>query len=402
MLTRGCNFACTWCFAGSSPRAREFLPFRVVSRLTSEAVALGTSLFVLTGGEPLMYRDPDLNAPAAEGGHLFAVIDMIRDTAERAGREVRILVFDDVALISPAIAGHFAARHVGLCTKGDTLHPELQDYKVNQRGAFVRMQRGYANLSAAGYGQDPRLRVVVNSVLDRTTYDGMIDMHDWVMRQGFDHSIVPVHYCGNATNEDQEAGIHSLHVKILYDVIARVDRDRFGIEWTPWSAFTYNKTCNRNRSGLHVRATGEVTACSESPGPAEISDYTFGVATDPEFSLVTLVRSERLRKYRGAFAAGEGNFVCSSARCDLYANHLCQGGCATRSAYSRVDLETGLIVPNADPTRYSRNREDPLCPAWTELARRQGVLRTELLRETHERLLANATCLCPGEFPWEE
>lgn len=400
MLTRGCNFSCTWCFAGSSPGERDYLPFATLHRLTEEAVSLGTSLFILTGGEPLVYRDRELDLPSKDGGHLFAVIDMILETARRHAKDVKILVFDDVALINQKIARGFADRRVGLCTKADTLISELQDYKVNQRRAFNKMQRGYGHLRDAGYGTDPDLRVVVNSVLDHTTFDGMIDLHDWVMRCGFDHSIVPVHYCGNAIDEDQEAGIHSLHVKVLYDLISRIDRDRFDVNWRPWSAFPYNKTCNRNRSGLHIRANGDVTACSESPDSDETPLYTFGNALDPEFSLVQTVKDQRLRNYRREFARGEGDYICSSERCDLYANELCQGGCATRSAYSQMDFETGLIQRNDNPERYSKKREDPLCPAWTELAIRQGILRDGLLRETFDRLVRNSRSITGDAYPW--
>ena len=401
MLTRGCNFECTWCFASSSPLQKDIIPYGILEKLTADAVDIGTSLFILTGGEPLMYHDPALGRQQGRGDHFFRVVDMIRRTAAAAGREVKILTFDDVALITPEIARRFADYKVGLCTKGDTLIAELQDYKVNQVGAFDKMTRGYQNLIDAGYGKDPALRLVVNSVLDHTTFDGMVDLHSWVMDHGFDHSIVPVHYCGNAVNEDQEGGIHSPHVKVLLDLIARVDADRYGIVWKPWSAFTYDKTCNRNLSGLHVRADGNVTACSESPGPDETDRYTFGNVTTPGFSLKDLVASERLRQYRDEFAHGYGTYVCNPDVCDLNANDLCRGGCATRSAYSKIDPETGLIVQNTNPHNYSEHREDPFCPAWTVLAERQGVLRPGVLQEIHERLLAKSTSLQPVDFPYQ-
>ncbi|MBI2145789.1 radical SAM protein [Candidatus Woesearchaeota archaeon] len=401
MITRGCNFECTWCFAGSDPYQRDYLPFNVLESLTTEAADIGVSLFVLTGGEPLVYKDPALGKQKERGDHFFRIVQMIRDTYNRKDNPAKILTFDDVALITPKIAKNFADFEVGLCTKGDTLNPELQDFKVNQSGAFKKMQQGYENLMHVGYGKNPKLRLVVNSVLDHTTFDGIIDLHLWVMKNGFDHSIVPVHYCGNAENEDQEAGIHSPHVKVLYDLITRIDAAYFGVKWEAWSAFTYNKTCNRNRSGLHIRADGDVTACSESPGRSETNKYTFGnVLSDKNFSLRTLANSQQLAAYREEFAKGHGTYVCSPKVCDLYANDLCQGGCATRSAYSKIDYETGLIVKNDNPHSYSEFREDPLCPAWTVLAERQGVLKKSLLREIHDRLLSNSQSIEAREFPF--
>ncbi|MAF95667.1 MAG: hypothetical protein CMM60_07945 [Rhodospirillaceae bacterium] len=401
MITKGCNFECTWCFAESGPLMKEYLPFNILERLTAEGLESGVQLFVLTGGEPLMYRDPALGKQGTRGIHFFRIVEMIRETAARMGTPTKILTFDDVALITPEIAERFAEFEVGLCTKGDTLNAELQEYKVNQSGAFRKIQEGYRNLMNAGYGRDQKLRLVVNSVLDHTTFDGMIDLHLWVMENGFDHSIVPVHYCGNAEDEDQEAGIHSPHVKVLYDLLARIDSKYFELDWTPWSAFTYNKSCNRNRSGLHIRASGDVTACSESPDRTATDRYTFGNVFDDGFSLKSLAGSERLARYRTEFAEGHGTYVCSPDVCDLYANDLCQGGCATRSAYSKIDTESGLIIKNDNHHNYSEKREDPLCPAWTVLAERQNVLRQGLLESIHQRLLAKTARIEAVDFPYQ-
>ncbi|MBU1148985.1 radical SAM protein [Patescibacteria group bacterium] len=400
MLTKGCNFECPYCFANSGPAQKEYIPLRILRSVVSEAVDLGTSLFVLTGGEPLIYKDPELPRQENRGDHFFAVVEMILNAYGEAGKKAKILTFDDVALITPEIAKKFAEYEVGLCAKADTLIPELQDFKVNQAGAFKRMQRGYKNLMVAGYGKNPNLNLVVNSVLDQTTFDGMVDLHIWVMENGFDHSIVPVHYCGSAENEDQEAGIHSPHVKVLYDLISRIDRKMFGVEWMPWSAFTFNKSCNRNRSGLHIRANGDVTACSESPGKNETERYTFGNVFSNNFSLREIVQGPKLYAYRKEFAQGYGIFVCSPQVCDLYAHNLCQGGCATRSAYSKIDLTTGLVVKNTDSHNYSERREDPLCPAWTVLAQRQGILKEGLLGEIHKRLLEKSKRIKPEDFPF--
>ena len=403
MITRGCNFECTWCYANSGPKEKEFLPFKLLKSITEEAAELGVKLFILTGGEPLIYRDPALGAQrGGQADHFFAIVEMIREVYKNKGKTPKILTFDDVALITPEIAKRFAENEVGLCTKGDTLIPELQDYKVNQGGAFEKMQRGYQNLIDAGYGKNPKLRVVVNSVLDHTTFDGMIDLHMWVMKNGFDHSIVPIHFCGNAENEEQERGVLSPHVKVLYDLISRIDKKIFNMDWTPWAAFPYNKTCNRNRSGLHIRSNGDITACSESPGKDETPRYTFSNVFEKGFSLKTLAKSSRMTQYREQFSEGHGTYVCSPDVCDLNKNHLCLGGCAVRSAYSKVDYSTGLITKNENLHNYSEHREDPLCPAWTVLAEKQGALKPGLLQSIHNRLLEKSKTIKKEEFEFEE
>lgn len=395
MLTKRCNFKCTWCFAASGPSAREHLPFRRLEAAIRQAARIGTKLFILTGGEPLLYRDEET------GKGFFNVVDCILSIYREAGEEARILTFDDVALITRDTARKFAERWVGLCAKADTLDPELQDYKLQTPGAFRRMMQGYQNLWDAGYGKPGGPPIVVNSVLDHTTFEGMIDLHFWVREHGMEHSIVPVHYCGNAVGEDQEAGIHSPHVKALYDLIARIDGDCFSDPWTPWSAFPKNKTCNRNLSGLHVRSSGLVTACSESPArmpgdPLQTDRYIFGNILREEIS--DIAESGKLAGYREEFQRGVGEYVCNPEVCDLNRHDLCRGGCATRSAYSVMDYATGLISISSDPTRYSRFREDPLCPAWTVLAERQGILRPGLLDEIHDRLIRTSKRIDPAAY----
>jgi len=384
MLTKRCNFKCTWCFAAAGPHETEYLDFARVEATVEQACHIGTKLFILTGGEPLMYRDRVRNKS------FFDVTDCIFSTYAKHNKEVKVLLFDDVALISDRIAARLAEQRIGLCTKGDTLDAELQDYKLQTHGAFKQMMKGYENLWAAGYGKKGGPPIVVNSVLDHTTFEGMIDLHFWVKEHGMDHSIVPVHYCGNAVGEDQEAGIHSPHVKVLYDLISRIDRDYFQDVWTPWSAFPKNKTCNRNLSGLHIRADGLVTACSESPAmdpqdPSKTDRYIFGNINQDQIS--DIASSDKLENYRQEFQAGVGEYVCNPQVCDLNKNDLCRGGCATRSAYSAMDYDTGLISGNQDRHRYSQFREDPLCPAWTVLAEKQGVLSPGLLDEIHNRLV---------------
>jgi len=39
---------------------------------------------------------------------------------------------------------------------------------------------------------------------------------------------------------------------------------------------------------------------------------------------------------------------------------------------------------------YSQGREDPLCPAWTVLAQKQGVLKEGVYGNVVENLLANS------------
>ncbi len=57
---------------------------------------------------------------------------------------------------------------------------------------------------------------------------------------------------------------------------------------------------------------------------------------------------------------------------------------------SFILLPTRLIVQNTNTQAYSQGREDPLCPAWTVLAQKQGVLKEGVYEQVVEGLLVNS------------
>jgi hypothetical protein len=113
--------------------------------------------------------------------------------------------------------------------------------------------------------------------------------------------------------------------------------------------------------------------------------YTFGnIKSD---NLTDMIRSDKFNSFKTDFNNREGQYICNPDVCDLNANYLCRGGCATRSAYSKIDPKTGLITQNTMMEAYSKGREDPLCPGWTVLAQKQGVLKEGLYEKVLNDLL---------------
>ncbi|MFH1453396.1 MAG: radical SAM protein [Armatimonadota bacterium] len=384
-LTSACNLRCVHCYRPSEEWDKLLIDFNTVTKIIEQSLMLGVRFFILTGGEPLMYSSSDNTGKEYS---YFDVVDKIQEVYGRAGVPVKVLTFTDVALIDENAAKMLAERKVGLCLKRDTLDHDIQDGIAGVPGASKDIEKGYENLFKAGYGKDPSLAVSVNQVLRKGKFDTLkdsIELHRWVRSNGMEHSVVPIHYCGEAIDEAQEDGIHPLEVKALYDIMAEIDRTEFNDQWTVYSAFPKNKTCNRPGRGVHIRATGKVTACSESP---LIDPYVYGDINKE--NLTDIVNSERFKKFRSDFDKREGKYICNADTCDLNKNFLCRGGCATRSAFSRINPDTGLIEQNTNMLAYSEGREDPLCPAWVVLAQRQGILEEGLYEEVVDRLLKDS------------
>jgi radical SAM protein with 4Fe4S-binding SPASM domain len=383
-LTAACNFRCIWCYRPDEEWGKDIIDFDMVARVIEQSVDLGVRFFVLTGGEPLMYK--------SQGKNYFDVVDKIHTVFERARIEPKVLTFTDVALINRKTAQMLAERKVGLCLKKDSLDPEIQDMIVGVKGGLSKMDEGYQNLFDVGYGSRLDLPASVNTVLAKaiftkggktinTLYDD-IDLHRWIRSHGMEHSIVPIHYCGEAIDETQEEGIHPLEVKALYDILSTIDAIEFNDPWRVFSAFPKNKTCNRPGRGVHIRATGKVTSCSESP---LIGPYTFG--NIKETRLTEIIRAKKFGYFKAEFGERKGRYICNPDICDLNRNYLCRGGCATRSAYSQIDPNTGHIKKNTNMLAYGQGREDPLCPGWIVLAQKQGVLKEGVYEQAVDNLL---------------
>lgn len=390
-LTAACNFKCTHCYKPKEEWNKSVLEFETISSTVNEAVnKLGTRFFVLTGGEPLMYNSKDKNGNQKD---YFDVVDLIRNISIRAGIKPNVLTFSDVALINSKKAKQLAEKEVSLCLKRDTLDHKIQNKILNVPGGSQKMVKGYENLFAAGYGRNKKLSVSVNQVLRKgefNTLKGSVDLHLWVKENGMEHSVVPIHLCGSAENDEQD--LNPLEVKALYDINAAIDGMIFDDPWKVYSAFPKDKTCNRPGRGVHARVTGNITACSESP---LIKDYIFGNIN--ESNLLEIVRSEQYQIFKEEFKKREGKYICNPEVCDLNSNNICRGGCATRSAYSRINPKTGLIEKNDNELAYTRGREDPLCPGWAVLAQKQGVLKEGVYEGIVNQLLNESKKLKVGE-----
>ena len=56
-ITDQCNLSCRHCLFSCSAKTSRTMDFDMVSAAVSQAYALGTRIFYLTGGEPLVHRD---------------------------------------------------------------------------------------------------------------------------------------------------------------------------------------------------------------------------------------------------------------------------------------------------------------------------------------------------------
>ena len=114
----GCNLACDYCCAGSSPRAsKRELPVEVAARAATEFAALGGEEILITGGEPFLH--PQLAEPVRVCATEAPVTLLTNAMLFQRGRRRAVLESMD-------------RSHVTLQISLDSAGPELHD---RQRGA---------------------------------------------------------------------------------------------------------------------------------------------------------------------------------------------------------------------------------------------------------------------------
>jgi MoaA/NifB/PqqE/SkfB family radical SAM enzyme/SAM-dependent methyltransferase len=135
-ITDRCNLQCRHCLFSCSAGTRTTLPLEKISRVISEAYALGTRVFYLTGGEPLMH--PDIEAVCRR-----VLTD--HDDTQLVILSNGLLIPSRRALLDslPADRLHFQISVDGI----DEVHDRLRG-----RGSFARLSEAMALLPEMGAG----------------------------------------------------------------------------------------------------------------------------------------------------------------------------------------------------------------------------------------------------------
>ena len=132
--TKACNLHCLGCYASSDPHSSEKLPFDVARRILKEGHdLLGIRFIVISGGEPLMYRD--------SGKGLLDLVEEFND--------MFFLMFTNGTLISKHTARRMAK--LGNITPAISVEGyELETDLRRGKGVFKKILRAFENLREAG------------------------------------------------------------------------------------------------------------------------------------------------------------------------------------------------------------------------------------------------------------
>lgn len=358
MLTQKCNFRCSYCYAEAGPEKKNELSIQETKRLVDEACGLGVRILNMQGGEPLMWHPADWQGKAGEA--FFHIVEYIRKKYQEKNLPLDLVSFTDVALITKDKAKRLAELGMALCCKLDSLDSTIQDQLLGTEGGAAKIMAGYENLIEVGYGDKNMPVLSTNTVVTTLNYDGIKDVFRWSRSQGFKPFVIPVHVHGRAQANSQimlsakqtKSTLNPKDIKVLFESLAKIDREEFNIFWEAQSPWIENKACSRHLGGLHIRADGIVVPCSEAPDYWALGDIR-------KQSLEEIISSEKVEKFRQIYSQLHESSKCSTKKCKLSAEYKCYG-CRTR-AYddSAFDEKGNYDVARLDPEAFFAG--DPAC-----------------------------------------
>ncbi len=131
---KGCNLRCTGCYAASGAKFRNTLEFSIVQKILNQAKELwGSRFFVISGGEPLLYR--------SEGKTILDVFENNPDCY--------FLMYTNGTLITPEVARRM--ERLGNITPAISIEGfEEETDRRRGKGVFKKILQAVDNLLEAG------------------------------------------------------------------------------------------------------------------------------------------------------------------------------------------------------------------------------------------------------------
>lgn len=240
-MTHACNLRCLYCYSGAGrPLPRELTPDDIRDVVCQAADIAVRKIVILGGGEPLVYPQ------------LPELIEFVR----RKG--IAVEVFTNGTLIDAAMARRLYRNNVSVVVKRNSQSAEIQDFLAGVPGTFARIEQGLAALFEMGYPNATH-GLGIQTVICRANYDELPLLWSWARAR----RIQPYFECmtikGRASFHP-ELGVGMKDLETLFRRLSDIDRETFGIHWTPHPPLA-GAACTRHLYSILVRANGDVCPC---------------------------------------------------------------------------------------------------------------------------------------------
>ncbi len=240
-FTRQCNLRCLYCYASAGEALVDELSLSELLEVVDQARALGARRVVLLGGgEPLLFP------------RLPEVIQHIHSLG------LSQALFTNGMLLTARMCQFLAQRRVTVVVKHNSFSPPTQDLLAGVAGAHARIRGGLDLLLDAGY-PDAEQRLGIQTILCQPNRDEIEAMWIWARERNITPYFEVLTEQGRA-RQNPQLMLPSDEIRALFEALARVDRDRFGIQWMPRPPIA-GFTCRRHLYSCLITSQGAVHPC---------------------------------------------------------------------------------------------------------------------------------------------
>lgn len=235
-----CNFQCPYCYVPEDVYFKDELTPEEICDVILQAKNLGAQKIIILGGEPSIYPQ------------IKAMIRFIR------GNDMTVEMFTNGSGITAEFARELFAQNVRVVLKMNTFQEELQDQLTGKKGAYHIIHTALKHLKQAGYPSENGF-LAVSTIICRQNIDELPALWQWLR----DQHIAPYFEIMTPQSKAKrntwlEVGLPEL--KDFFTRIAAIDKERYGLTWTPQPPLVGNK-CLRHQFSCVVTSKGDVFPC---------------------------------------------------------------------------------------------------------------------------------------------
>lgn len=241
-FTKKCNLHCIYCYSSAGEALEGELSFHELVSVIEQARQLGArSIILLGGGEPFLFP------------HIREVIRHIDSLG------LSQAIFTNGMLLTKDLCRFLYNHRVKVAIKCNSFLPAIQDGLAGVAGAHRLIKRGLHFLLESGYPGEGR-PLCIQSIICSQNKGEIEGMWMWARAKGITPYFEMLTNQGRA-RQNAQLLISPEEIHGIFQRLSEIDRERFGVCWTPRPPIA-GFTCRRHLYSCLVNSQGFVQPCT--------------------------------------------------------------------------------------------------------------------------------------------